>query len=121
MSAGSWSGKRQARGLWTNSCTESIPNECALSSAFLIPPEQWPPRSTSPTLPEPRLEARGLVGKLTSSRARERREWLGHDAVLCNPPDARDVAVDREGRLDVGVLAHHERAVFVRQNPLPVE
>src|SRR3954453_12993641 len=120
-SAGSWSGNRQARGLCAKSCTESIPKACALSSAFLIPPEQWPPRSLSPTLPEPRGQAPGLVLNLASDRSRERLEGLGHDSRLVDPPDAGDVAVHGEGRLHVGVLAHDELAIGLRQHPRAVE
>src|SRR4051812_32417918 len=120
-SAGSCSGKRHARGLWANSCTESIPNECAFSSAFLIPPEQWPPRSMPPTLPEPRFEAGALVLEVAPGRGRQRRERLGHNSLPLDPPDAGHVAVDRKGRLDVRVLAHHERAVLVGEDALPVD
>src|SRR5581483_10159257 len=45
-SAGSWSGNRQARGLWTNSWTASAPISSHRSSARLTPPEQWAPRIT---------------------------------------------------------------------------
>src|SRR3954447_4465239 len=106
-SAGSCSGKRQVRGLWANSCTESIPNECAFSSAFLIPPEQWPPRSTALTLAKPRVQPGGLVLDLAPDLARERRERLEDDPILLSPPEAGHDPVDQEGLLHVAVLVDH--------------
>src|SRR5437764_473004 len=49
-SAGSWSGKRHARGLWAKSWTASAPIATALSIARLTPPEQCPPISMAATV-----------------------------------------------------------------------
>ena len=105
-SAGSCSGKRQVRGLCANSCTESMPNACAFSSAFLIPPEQWPPRSTSLTLAEPGRQARRLVLELAPGGSRERRERLGHDAPFSAARSRRRNRRRVKVGCDVGVLAH---------------
>src|SRR5919198_4669097 len=109
-----------------------MPNSEALSSAFLIPPEQWPPRSTPPTLPQPgadaslamprirlnrpvdisaasdpRCKAGGLVLQLALRHPWQRLERLEHHPFALLPPEAGDGAVDEERLLDVAVLVDH--------------
>src|SRR4051794_31005958 len=115
-SAGSCSGKRQVRGLWANSCTESIPNACAFSGAFLIPPEQWPPRSMPPKLPEPCRQAGRLVLELAPRGARKWFERLERDPAAVEFPEAGDHPVDEERLLHVPVLVNHRLAIHVRQD-----
>src|SRR5262249_36895981 len=93
-----------------------MPNAWAFSSAFLIPPEQWPPRSTGATLPEPRMQARGLVLELTARRAWERGERLEPDPVAFFRPQAGDQAVHQERLLDVPIALDRGLAVLVGED-----
>src|SRR5215210_3107572 len=115
-SAGSCSGKRQVRGLCAKSCTASIPNECAFSSAFLIPPEQWPPSSMGATLPEPGLEAAGLVLELPPFLPGEGRERLEHDPPALAPPEPGDRPVHDECLLHVAVPVNNCGPVLLREH-----
>src|SRR5919202_513225 len=62
-SSGLWFGKRHVRGLCTNSCTTSAFISTALSSAFLIPPEQWAPNNIARKLALPREYGSPLGGE----------------------------------------------------------
>src|SRR4029079_3256598 len=80
-----------------------------------------PPRSMPPTLPKPRLEPAALLLELALRLSGERRERLDDDSASLGAPDAGDVAVDRERRLHVGVLAHDDLEVLPREDPLAVD